>query len=270
MEPIIFAKMRMTGCGPEKARGKTVRVRKPAVRAVVRVRFGGGCELDYFNDRFDLKPGDAVFVDGRFAGQLGRVVSVSRHFKIRPEDYKRVIGLADTRVSGRFCRVDSYLVTFDRRALPYGRFRTWVLPPEPDGEYLTGYGDERVDLSDRGTWPFDAGVLERGAGYFRDGHVRYLSLSGGRGRAVVDGSRPYEVEFQYKDGVAARRSCTCPCGYPCKHEAAVLLQLAQLRERLGDRCAAEWSRSGYFAAVSAPLFFSLAVGDGTILRLERQ
>ena len=263
MNPIGFTIEFLTRKDEDAPRGEPARA-GAAVPSVVRVRFcASGRELDYFNDRFDLKIGDLVFVSGKLAGQRGRVVAVSRHFKIRPADYQRVISLADTRVSGQFVNAASHLVTFDRRALPYSRFRTWVLPPvDDDDEYFISFDDDRLDLDAPHAWPFAPDIAERGADYYRDDRVQYLSLDGGRGRAIVDGSHPYEVEFQYEDGIVTNLACSCPCGYHCKHEFAALLQL---RETLGliieTRCPAAWPRSGYFAAVLAPLFFSIAV-DG--------
>ena len=44
-------------------------------RSVVEVHFPGrGIDLSYYNDKFDLKIGDLVYVDGKLEGKLGRVV----------------------------------------------------------------------------------------------------------------------------------------------------------------------------------------------------
>ena len=41
-------------------------------RSVVQVYFAANHRsLAYYNDRFDLKPGDLVFVDGKLAGKIG-------------------------------------------------------------------------------------------------------------------------------------------------------------------------------------------------------
>jgi hypothetical protein len=36
--------------------------------------------VPYFNDTFDLKVGDFVYVEGEFAGQIGRVTQINYHF----------------------------------------------------------------------------------------------------------------------------------------------------------------------------------------------
>lgn len=70
--------------------------------SVVQVRFEDGRRLAYYNDRFDLHPGDVVFVEGKLEGERGRVTEVNYNFKIRSADYQRVIAVGDTVLKGRF------------------------------------------------------------------------------------------------------------------------------------------------------------------------
>lgn len=73
-------------------------------KSLVQVRFPGkGMALTYFNDLFDLKVGDRVYVDGKLEGQLGLVADVSYNFKIKISDYKKVIAVVNTDVHGQFC-----------------------------------------------------------------------------------------------------------------------------------------------------------------------
>lgn len=66
------------------------------VKSVVQVRFPSkGRSLAYYNDKFDLRVGDIVFVDGKLEGFQGIVTEVSRSFKIKLSDYKRIIAVAD-------------------------------------------------------------------------------------------------------------------------------------------------------------------------------
>ena len=72
-------------------------------KSVVQVKFPGrGASLAYYNDQFDLHPGDWVYVDGKLEGQQGRVTDVNYNFKIKVSDYKRVIAVVDTNVRGQF------------------------------------------------------------------------------------------------------------------------------------------------------------------------
>ena len=60
----------------------------PAPRkSVVQVYFAErNMKLAYYNDQFDLKCGDLVYVDGKLEGMLGRVTEVSYNFKIKVSD----------------------------------------------------------------------------------------------------------------------------------------------------------------------------------------
>ena len=89
-------------------------------------------KLSYYNDSFDLKRGDLVFVEGKLEGLRGRVVDVTYNFKIKLSDYKRVISVADTNVRGEFFFAGSHFVTFDRSTLPYDKVVTWFKAPEKE------------------------------------------------------------------------------------------------------------------------------------------
>lgn len=72
-------------------------------------------------------------------------------------------------------------------------------------------------------------TLSRGFTYFKQGQVVSLSISDARlVQAKVDGSEAYRVSLnlnKFKEG-----SCTCPVHGACKHQAAVMMELA---DRLG-------------------------------------
>ena len=88
-------------------------------KSVVQVRFPGWDEgLAYYNNQFDLKPGDRVYVDGKLEGQLGIVTAVNYTFKIKLSEYKRVTALVNTDVHGKFYMAGSHFVSFDPNVLP--------------------------------------------------------------------------------------------------------------------------------------------------------
>ena len=92
--------------------------------------------LTYFNDLFDLKVGDRVYVDGKLEGQLGHVVDVSYNFKIKISDYKKVIAVVDTNVHGQFHMAGSHFVTFDPATIPAAQISMWFkAPAKEDDEY---------------------------------------------------------------------------------------------------------------------------------------
>ena len=88
----------------------------------------------YYNDMFDLKRGDIVYVDGKLEGLRGRVVDINYTFKIKLSDYKRVIGVADTNVVGEFNLAGSHFITTDENALNYEQIITWFKAPTPEDE----------------------------------------------------------------------------------------------------------------------------------------
>lgn len=238
--------------------------RSPAPRkSVVQVRFeGSGRSLAYYNDRFDLRVGDLVFVEGSMEGSRGRVVEVNYNFKIRLSEYKRVIALADTEVHGEFFDAGSHFVTFDSSALPVEKVRTWFFSPSGgDEEFASGCDESAFPLDDLNEMPVAPQIAGRGHEYYTDSRVRYLSVTGTHGYAIVQGTEPYEVEFELSDGMVSCLTCTCFCSYNCKHEVAVMLQLRETLELIGMHYADRYSDSGCFAAVAKSTLFSIAI-DG--------
>lgn len=100
------------------------------VKSLVQVYFAEhNRKLTYYNDRFDLREGDFVFVSGALERQRGIVCHVRTGFRVKVSDYEKVISVADTAVSGRLHMMLSHMVTFDPHTLPYEKVRTWYLPP---------------------------------------------------------------------------------------------------------------------------------------------
>lgn len=98
--------------------------------------------LSYYNDQFDLKVGDIVYVEGKLEGLRGRVMEVNYNFKIKLSDYKKVIAVADTDVKGKFYSGDFHFITFDNKALPSEKVLTWFKAPSScEDEYVTGQDD---------------------------------------------------------------------------------------------------------------------------------
>lgn len=232
-------------------------------RSVVQIHFAErNMTLAYYNDRFDLHCDDMVYVDGRLEGLLGRVTEVNYNFKIKVSDYRRVIAVVDTDVHGRFYLAGSHFVTFDRTALPSGKAAVWFKAPEKEGEeFASGSDDSAFRLDDLEGMQVSEAIAERGHGYYMENRVRYLSVDGSKGYALVEGSQCYEVEFEYRNGTIGRLTCSCFCGYNCKHEFAAMLQLKETLKWIEKSHADEFQRTGYFAAVDKRTLFAFAI-DG--------
>ena len=219
--------------------------------------------LTYFNDQFDLKRGDFVFVDGKLEGIRGIVREVNKNFKIKVADYKKVISVADTNVSGQMYMAGSHFVSFDASVLPYEKIRTWYLPPvKEEDEYETGNDDTVIMLDKLGDMKVSQPVWERGREYYMDNHVRYICVDNGHGRAIVEGERAYEVEFERVDGEIRNLICSCPCGYTCKHEVAAMMQLKETLELIEKHYAD--LHHGYFAAIVKGDLFRFAIDSRKI------
>jgi len=232
-------------------------------KSVARIHFPArNMTLSYYNDAFDLKRGDIVYVDGKLEGLRGRVVDLTYNFKIKLSDYKRVIGVADTQVRGEFHFAGSHFVSFDRAALPYEKIITWFKAPEKEDEvYVSGNDEQSFRLDDLSTMKISGSVAERGHDYFVENKVSYICLDGAHGRAIVEGSQAYELEFDYCNGEVQNLTCSCFCSYPCKHEFAAMLQLRETLGIIEKNYAKLYDETCYFAAVSKGTLLNFAV-DG--------
>lgn len=220
--------------------------------------------LAYYNDQFDLHVGDIVYVDGKLEGLRGRVTSVNYSFKIKLADYKRVIAVADTRISGELCLAGSHLVAYDPETIPYEKIVTWFKAPDKEDDvYETGGDDSGFPLDDLSKMKVSNEVAERGHQYYVENRVVYLCIDNGHGRGIVEGTSPYEIEFDYDNGEIRNLTCGCFCSYPCKHEVAAMLQFKELLEHLEEYDGFDWDEGGYVAAISQSTFFSFALNGKT-------
>ena len=239
-------------------------------RSVVQVQFPGRAPLAYYNDRFDLHSGDMVYVDGKLEGQRGRVTDVQYSFRINLADYKRVIAVADTRISGTLRFAGVHCVTFERGTLPKEKVMSWFkAPPKAEDEYVTGMDDSAFPLDDPGQMHIDAERAARGHTYYLENRVRYFCLDGTKGYALVEGTKPYDVEFEYADGMIRSLTCSCFCSGFCKHAFAAMFQLRDTLDAVREDivCAEEYERTGYLAAVAKDVLFSFVIKEkraGTI------
>lgn len=237
------------------------------VRSLVEIYFPDrNLELSYYNDRFDLKDGDAVYVSGKLEGKIGIVTSVTTKFRIHLLEYQRVIAKLDVSIHGEFVQIQNRMVCFDPECLSPDRFGSWVFPPTletdpkcPEDEVVSGEGYV-IDLDDLASCPdLEDAVLWRAKDYDAGGQVRYLSRNQGHGCAFVEGTRWYRVDFRYQpDGIVTDLFCDCPYPRLCKHEAAVALSLRRL---LSDP---KLVQGQDFVALNRNLFWRLAAREDNV------
>ena len=231
------------------------------VKSIVQVYFPDRDRtLSYFNDAFDLHRGDIVYVDGKLEGVRGYVVDVCYTFKIKLSDYKRVIAKADTDVHGEFCMAGSHFVTFDRTTLPPSKAITWFRAPLKDDDiFISASDNSSFLLSDLKGMKVTSEIAERGRDYYTDNLVRYISIDGRNGYAIIEGSNAYEVEFTYQNGEISNLVCNCFCSYPCKHQFAAMLQLRETLELIEKNYDEKYKQHGFFAAIHKETLFSLVI-----------
>lgn len=233
-----------------------------AVISVVQVRFPTReMTLAYFNDKFDLRRGDIVYVDGKLEGLRGIVVDVAYNFKIKISQYQRVVALIDNEVHGKFYMAGSHFVTFESNALPKEKAVSWFKAPDKEDDvYVSGNGDDSsFDLDNLKEMKIIGEIADRGHQYYMENRVRYLCVDGTKGYALVEGSESYEVEFTYSDGQISHLVCGCFCGNSCKHEFATMLQLRETLDLIEKNYSSEYQNSGYFAAICKSTLFDFAL-----------
>ncbi len=223
-------------------------------KSVVQVYFPHrGTGWAYYNDSFDLKVGDFVYVEGKLEGYRGQVTEVNYSFKIKLSDYKKVIAVVDTDVKGDLYLAGSHFVSFDKNAIPFSKVLTWFKAPEKDEEYASGNDDENsFPLDDLSKMNISADAVERGHNYYMENRVGFVEIDGTRGHAIVEGSEIYEIEFDCTEGEISNLNCSCFCSGACKHEFAALLQINETLKIIAENYTEEYN--GYFAAISKDVF----------------
>ena len=259
---------KISGFGGSKKEGKTTApiyetYPKSIVprKSLVQIRFPGkGMALTYYNDQFDLKIGDRVYVEGKLEGLLGRVMEINYNFKIKISDYKKVIAVVDIDVSGQFYMAGSHFVSFDSAALPVEKIKLWFKAPEKEeDEVISSSDDSSFLLADLNDMNISGTIAERGHEYYLENRVSYLCLDGTKGFAIVEGSKSYFVEFRYENGAISHLICDCPCAYTCKHEFATMLQLRETLVLIEKHYGTEYRHSDYFAAITKGTLFTFAI-----------
>ena len=230
-------------------------------KSVVQVHFPSrGSTLAYYNDRFDLHIGNLVYVDGKLEGQQGRITEINYNFKIKLSDYKRIIAVIDTTVKGQFYFAGSHFITFTPYTIPSSKVRHWFkVPAKEEDEFVCGDDDTTFRLDDLQSMKISAVIAERGHDYYIDNRVRYISVDGSHGYAIIEGGDTYEVEFEYQKGEISHLICSCFCSYHCKHEFATMLQLRETLNLINKHYASQYEETGYFAAICKGTLFNFAV-----------
>lgn len=227
--------------------------------SVVRVYFPArNMTLSYYNDRFELKAGDYVYVEGKLAGQRGRVMQVNYNFKIKLSDYMKVVQKVDTDVKGRLYMAGSHFVTFEPSVLPPRKVQSWFMAADEE-HYASGSDGTVFELDRLNSFPVSRQTAQKGTDYYHQNRVRYICVDKGRGMALVQGTQPYIIDFGLSGRTVSRLTCSCFCTGCCKHEYAFLLQLKETLDFIQENYIREYQECGYFAAVDKATFLTAVV-----------
>ena len=140
----------------------------------------------------------------------------------------------------------------------------WLsISDKEDDIYVSGSDDHGFQLDDLSGMKVTSAIAERELDYYTDNRVVYLCIDCGHRRGIVEGSFPYEIEFDYGGGEIKSLTCSCCCGYPCKHAFAAILQLRETLKLLEEQDGFDWTEDGYAAAISQGAFFSFVVDGKT-------
>ncbi|MBR6598690.1 MAG: hypothetical protein IKK88_00095, partial [Oscillospiraceae bacterium] len=205
---------------------------------------------DYYNDTFRLAIGDVVTVRNNGAVQKGIVTDINIDFWYDFSEPDRVLAVDESHPLGKFYLIDERRITFDSNALSFDNIKKYFDFQDSREIILK---ESELNISDLENIPLRKNIFERGTEYFQSGKVDYLCLDGTHSVAVIGGSNPYILKFEYSGGDITHFTCNCPCDYMCKHQVAVVLQLREILEFIAEYYPDKYN--GYFAMV-----------DGWILR----
>lgn len=212
----------------------------------------------YYNDRFDLKAGDRVYVEGKLQGFMGRVTEVNYTFKIDLTYYKRVLKVIDTNVSGEFFIAGSHIITLDRNAMPFDKVADWFKAPEAEeGDIVTGYDDTKIVLDGFDGLKINKETADEGFELYNENGVIYISIDNTKGKALVKDKYLHEVEFEFENGEISNITCDCFLATNCSHIFATLLQLRDTVAYISEEVGIE--KTDYFSTMYREPFFNIAV-----------
>lgn len=205
-----------------------IREEKPVI-SLVKVVFGNSkMALDYYNDKFDLKEGDRVFVDGSNEGKIGTVVAVSTKFCINLKKYRRVVAHPTISFDGKFKRLNDKMVGFGSVCPTPEMMADWLgyIPAEdelicgePFSVNLDGFGSEDG---------IEEQIFGRALEYCQNGNVLYIRVENVKGVAFIRGKNIYKVTFDISGNEVTNIVCDCPYPYFCKHAVAVIITLKMM------------------------------------------
>lgn len=220
-----------------------------AKESVVRVYFPArGFACSYYNDKFDLKKGDGVYVDGKLEGLLGFITEVSYCFKIKLSEYKHVVYRVDTEIRGKLYLLGDFFAAFDEDVIPKEKILPWFVRPDIEDDVACSYGEGiEAELSDS---EFTCDKLPLSS------VIPYFCIDKSAVSAVVNMGNggcygTNEVEFTFDNVKARNMTCSCYEVGLCIHESIAVSALNGILAEIekNKEFAEMYNKSGYIALI---------------------
>ncbi len=236
-------------------------------RSIVAVKFKGIYKpYSYFNDKYELRVGDKVYVSGKLSGNIGTVVDIDYNFKINLDKYQKVIGIVDTSVKGSFYSLgDDYLISFDKKALNAEKVAAWFNGPLSEKDvYVTGSDDSKIDLEDIEIMDVDRDSVINGIYFCEHNSIKYLSVNGNNGYCLIDDEGDINnVEFNYCCNKVSNLTCDCYRTGLCFHKYAALLKLKEVSVHIKENYQEEYEENKFFAIIDKTTLLNKALNDNS-------
>ena len=202
--------------------------------SLVDVLFVNGQTFCYLCDIDNIKVDDIVEVEGKMEKKLGKVVKVKKSFKVPKFDMKWVVKTVDRTISGDFKLLGDMYLSYNAQFSPSVFSNLWTKRKYKESEiYGEGELSLNLDKFEKDEMFDDELLLIKGKEIYKNDDVLYIACENGKGKAFVNGSSLYEIDFEI-DGldIITRLECDCPCMDNCKHEVALLYKLRELSKKI--------------------------------------
>jgi len=200
---------------------------------LVDVLFVNGQTLCYLSDLKEIAVDDIVEVEGKMEKKLGKVVEVKKSFKVPKFDMKWIVKVVDMTISGDFKLFGDMYLSNNAHFSPSVFSNLWTKRKYVESE-IYGVGELRISLDkfEKEEMFDDELLLIKGKEIYKNDDVLYISCEKGKGKAFVNGSSLYEIDFEIEGNLITRLECDCPCMDNCKHEVALLYKLRELSKKI--------------------------------------
>jgi len=220
------------------------------------------CYYSYINDRFEnLKIGDSVYVSGKLENVRGIVKDQTYSFKFDPKIMQRVVSLCDTKVFGKVYFNKEFCFTFNEETLNFKKVLSWFRPILEEDNLVTVVNNfgKGFSLKEFLKNEFSESDIAFGVDIFEDGCIKFLSLKGTKGYALIKLGDLYELEFEYKDDMIYNFSCSCFNSFNCEHKYATLLTLDYALKTIEKEFKEEFNKTNYFCFVNKNTFLDMTM-----------